>query len=198
MSGNIELRSIEQPADIGACHAVMMELRPHMSDAGSFTRQVMRQREQGYRLSAACCDGRVVGAIGYRLQENLCMGASSLLTTWLSTRGFDAAASERGCFLWRAHTHGKHVVDISCSIRVCTWRWPSVSIFAKDCSRMPWVFPRHSLTPMAECYSADASISRCHSGATDLGFTRDRHFSARVGYSRLGGVAREPAPRHDG
>jgi len=25
-----------------------------------------------------------------------------------------------------------------------------------------------------------------HSGATDLGFTRDRHFCAQVGYSRLG------------
>jgi len=27
-----------------------------------------------------------------------------------------------------------------------------------------------------------------HSGATDLGFTRDRHFCAQVGYSRLGCV----------
>jgi GNAT superfamily N-acetyltransferase len=74
MSRDIELRSIEQAADIGACHPVMMELRPHLQDAGSFIRQVMRQREHGYRLSAACCDGRVVGAIGYRLQENLLYG----------------------------------------------------------------------------------------------------------------------------
>ena len=88
MSGNIELRSIEQPADIGACHAVMMELRPHMSDAGSFTRQVMRQREQGYRLSAACCDGRVVGAIGYRLQENLLYGRFVFVDDLVVHKGF--------------------------------------------------------------------------------------------------------------
>ena len=33
MNRNIEVRSIEELADIGACHAVMMELRPHMKDA---------------------------------------------------------------------------------------------------------------------------------------------------------------------
>ena len=33
MNRNIEIRSIEEPADIGACHAVMMELRPHVKDA---------------------------------------------------------------------------------------------------------------------------------------------------------------------
>jgi hypothetical protein len=25
---------------------------------------------------------------------------------------------------------------------------------------MPWAFPRHSLTPMAQCHSADASVAR--------------------------------------
>lgn len=74
MSRDIEIRSIEQPEDIGACHAVMMELRPHLKDAGSFIRQVVRQREHGFRLSAAWCDGRIVGLVGYRLQENLLYG----------------------------------------------------------------------------------------------------------------------------
>ena len=46
MGRDIELRSVEQLAEIGACHAVMMELRPHLKDAGSFVRQVMRQRER--------------------------------------------------------------------------------------------------------------------------------------------------------
>ena len=82
MGRDIELRSVEQLAEIGACHAVMMELRPHLKDAGSFIRQVMRQREHGYRLSAAYCDGRIVGVIGYRFRKIFCMGASSLLTTW--------------------------------------------------------------------------------------------------------------------
>jgi GNAT superfamily N-acetyltransferase len=74
MRPDIEFRSIEQPADIGACHAVMMELRPHLKDSDSFIQQVLRQREQGFRLSAAWCDGQVIGVIGYRLQENLMYG----------------------------------------------------------------------------------------------------------------------------
>lgn len=74
MRPDIEVRSIEQFADIGACHAVMLELRPHLKDIDSFIQQVMRQREQGFRLSAAWCDGRIVGVIGYRFQENLLYG----------------------------------------------------------------------------------------------------------------------------
>ena len=74
MNRDIEIRSIEQPADIAACHAVILELRPHLKDADAFVRQVMRQREQGFRLSAAWCGGRIVGVVGYRLQENLLYG----------------------------------------------------------------------------------------------------------------------------
>jgi GNAT superfamily N-acetyltransferase len=74
MKRDIEVGSVEQLADIGACHAVMMALRPHLTDTDSFIRQVVRQREQGFRLSAAWCDGRIVGVIGYRLQENLLYG----------------------------------------------------------------------------------------------------------------------------
>lgn len=74
MDRQIKIRNVEQVADIGACYAVMLELRPHLKDAESFIRQVVRQREQGYRLSAALCDRQVVGAIGYRLQENLLHG----------------------------------------------------------------------------------------------------------------------------
>jgi ribosomal protein S18 acetylase RimI-like enzyme len=74
MSRDIELGSIERQADVAACHPVMMELRPHLNDADSFIRQVMRQREHGYCLSAAWCAGRVVGIVGYRLQENLLYG----------------------------------------------------------------------------------------------------------------------------
>jgi GNAT superfamily N-acetyltransferase len=74
MGQDIEVRSIEQLADIGACYAVMLELRPHLKDADSFIQQVVRQREHGFRLSAAWCDGRIVGLVGYRFQENLLYG----------------------------------------------------------------------------------------------------------------------------
>ena len=65
MGRDIELRSVEQLAEIGACHSVMMELRPHLKDAGSFLRQVMRQREHGYRLSAAWHGDRIVENLLY-------------------------------------------------------------------------------------------------------------------------------------
>ena len=74
MRQDIKIRTIEQQADIGACHAVMLELRPHLEDVDSFIQQLLRQREQGFRLSAAWCDDRIIGIIGYRLQENLLYG----------------------------------------------------------------------------------------------------------------------------
>src|SRR6476659_5477139 len=48
------------------------------------------------------------------------------------------------------------------------------------------VSPAHPTGTLAELY-----LGR-HSGDTDLGFTRDRLFSAQVGYSRLGCAGREP------
>jgi hypothetical protein len=108
MGRDIELRSVEQLAEIGACHAVMMELRPHLKDAGSFIRQVMRQREHGYRLSAAWHGDRIVGVVGYRLQENLLYGRF----VFVDDRSFDVMASAHDRFPWRAHMHGKQAVDI--------------------------------------------------------------------------------------
>jgi GNAT superfamily N-acetyltransferase len=74
MSQNVEIRSVEQGADIRACHAVLMQLRPQLTDVDLFTQQVLRQQERGYRLSAAWHAGQIVGAVGYRSQENLLYG----------------------------------------------------------------------------------------------------------------------------
>jgi GNAT superfamily N-acetyltransferase len=74
MRRDIEIRHVEQLAEIGECHAVMMELRPNLPDVEAFIRQVERQGEQGYRLSAAWSGSRIVGIIGYRLQENFLHG----------------------------------------------------------------------------------------------------------------------------
>ena len=74
MEREIKIENIEQVADIGTCHAVMSQLRPDLQDADSFIRQVMRQREGGYRLSVARYEGQLVGVIGYRSQENLLYG----------------------------------------------------------------------------------------------------------------------------
>lgn len=74
MTPDIKIRDVEQLPDIAASHAVMLALRPHLTDADAFVAQVMRQRKTGYCLAAAWHAGEVVGLIGYRLQENLLYG----------------------------------------------------------------------------------------------------------------------------
>jgi ribosomal protein S18 acetylase RimI-like enzyme len=53
---------------------VMRELRPHLSTADAFVRQVHRQHAQGYRLIAAYEGEEALGLAGYRFQENLIYG----------------------------------------------------------------------------------------------------------------------------
>jgi GNAT superfamily N-acetyltransferase len=68
------IRHAETDADISACFPVMQALRPHLSSPREFLQRVRRQMEQGYRLLAAWADGAVIGAAGYRMQENLIRG----------------------------------------------------------------------------------------------------------------------------
>jgi predicted GNAT superfamily acetyltransferase len=70
MSLDPEIRAVREPSEIIACHAVMLQLRPHQSDQDAFLQQVLRQFQQGYLLSAAWTGRKVVGAVGYRVQEN--------------------------------------------------------------------------------------------------------------------------------
>ena len=69
-----ELRHAETDGDIAACFAVLRQLRPSLEDAAELVGRVRRQQETGYRLLAAWDGARVVGAAGYRIQENLIRG----------------------------------------------------------------------------------------------------------------------------
>jgi GNAT superfamily N-acetyltransferase len=60
-------------ADIRRCHAVMQELRPHLTE-DPFVQQVLRQQEQGFRLAGLEADGSVRAVTGYRIQEMLAHG----------------------------------------------------------------------------------------------------------------------------
>jgi GNAT superfamily N-acetyltransferase len=135
----------------------MIELRPHLKDAGSFIRQVMRQREHGYRLSAAWRDARIVGVIGYRLQENLLYGRFVFVDDLVVHQEFRRdGIGARLLSVARAYareTSCRHFVLDTGLHMALAQRFYS----AKDCWLMPWAFPRHSLTPMAECHTADAS-----------------------------------------
>jgi ribosomal protein S18 acetylase RimI-like enzyme len=68
------LRHAEGDGDLGACFPLMRTLRPHLSDADSFTARVRRQAAAGYRVLAAWDGETPVGLAGYRPQENLIRG----------------------------------------------------------------------------------------------------------------------------
>jgi ribosomal protein S18 acetylase RimI-like enzyme len=74
MNPSTVFQHLDDQAEIVAAFSVMQELRPHLSTADAFARQVHRQRAQGYRLIAACEDEETVGLAGYRFQENLIYG----------------------------------------------------------------------------------------------------------------------------
>ncbi|MDR9750259.1 GNAT family N-acetyltransferase [Pseudomonas sp. SZMC_28357] len=74
MSEPIEFVRMESEQQCLACFAVMKQLRPHLTDATEFARQVQRQTAQGYQLLAARQNGEVLGLAGYRLTENLLYG----------------------------------------------------------------------------------------------------------------------------
>lgn len=65
---------LDDEAALLAAYDVVAELRPHLHGATAFADQVLRQRQQGYRLLAAYVDDTVCGLAGYRLQENLLYG----------------------------------------------------------------------------------------------------------------------------
>ena len=70
----IDIRSADTPADVAACFPVMQALRPHLTGAPELVSRIQTQAAQGYCLLAAWRDQEVIGAAGYRMQENLIRG----------------------------------------------------------------------------------------------------------------------------
>jgi ribosomal protein S18 acetylase RimI-like enzyme len=101
---------LEGPAELAAAFSVMQELRPHLSTASAFARQVSRQFAQGYRLLAVSEGETPVGLAGYRFVENLIYGRfvyvdDLVITSRLQGSGLGGAllaevrriAQEAGC-----------------------------------------------------------------------------------------------------
>lgn len=109
----IHLKHAVTDEDYRSAFDVMRELRPHLTDAEAFVRQMRRQAEQGYVLLTArdtSPDGAVVALAGYRHLENTVYGrfvyVDDLVTTEhargqrLGERLLDAArddARQHGC-----------------------------------------------------------------------------------------------------
>ncbi|AET94453.1 GCN5-related N-acetyltransferase (plasmid) [Burkholderia sp. YI23] len=75
MDTSITYRHLDTPDDWTRAFDVMKELRPHLTDANAFCVQMRRQREESYRLLAACDeDGAILGLAGYRTQTNTLYG----------------------------------------------------------------------------------------------------------------------------
>ncbi|VWD19416.1 GCN5 family acetyltransferase [Burkholderia lata] len=73
----IHLKRAVTDEDYRSAFDVMRELRPHLTDADAFVRQMRRQAEQGYVLLTArhgSPDGAVVALAGYRHLENTLYG----------------------------------------------------------------------------------------------------------------------------
>jgi len=70
MRSAIDIRHIENDADLAASFPVMQELRPHLTDSTAYVEQIKRQYAQGYRLLAAWRNASIVGLAGYRSLEN--------------------------------------------------------------------------------------------------------------------------------
>jgi GNAT superfamily N-acetyltransferase len=71
---SIEIRPAETPEELEACFPVMQALRPHLMDASELASRILAQAGQGYRLLAAWRSATVIGAAGYRMQDNLIRG----------------------------------------------------------------------------------------------------------------------------
>jgi ribosomal protein S18 acetylase RimI-like enzyme len=70
----IDIRRARTEAELAACFPVLHELRPHLTGPPEMIERVLRQFDQDYRLLAAWSGDTVVGAAGYRMQENLIRG----------------------------------------------------------------------------------------------------------------------------
>jgi GNAT superfamily N-acetyltransferase len=69
----VDLREVGE-GDVGACFALMHQLRPHLACAEEFIGRWRRQSAAGYRLVALWGDNGPVALAGFRTQENLVHG----------------------------------------------------------------------------------------------------------------------------
>jgi GNAT superfamily N-acetyltransferase len=86
--------------DIRRCHAVMVELRPHL-DAAAFVAQVRRQqRESGYRLAYLTEDGVVAAVAGFRITECLAWGKFLYVDDLVTASSLRSRGCGQKLFAW--------------------------------------------------------------------------------------------------
>ena len=115
MNTPIKLRHLDTADDWTRAFDVMKELRPHLIDAAAFCAQMRRQREESYRLLAACDEeDAILGLAGYRTQTNTLYGRFAyvddlVVTARLQRGGIGAQLLDRVREIAR-HSRCTHVV----------------------------------------------------------------------------------------
>ncbi|WP_250516051.1 GNAT family N-acetyltransferase [Caballeronia sp. INDeC2] len=115
MNTSITFRHLDDPDDWTRAFDIMKELRPHLTDADAFRVQMRRQREESYRLLAACDDDRaILGLAGYRTQTNTLYGRfvyldDLVVTARLQRSGIGAQLLDKVREIAR-HSHCAHFV----------------------------------------------------------------------------------------
>ena len=107
----VRIALAETPADIGRCHVVMRELRPHFTDRKKFVERVRRQQRDGYLLAFVEADDEVRAVAGYRFLESLYSGRFMYVDD-LVTREADRSAGYGGkLFDWLVQQARKENCD---------------------------------------------------------------------------------------
>jgi GNAT superfamily N-acetyltransferase len=110
-TGKVRISLAMTPTEIGRCHEVMRELRPHFADRKKFVEQVCRQQREGYRLAFVEADGEIRAVAGYRFLESLFSGRF-LYVDDLVTRESDRSTGYGGKLLdWLAQQARKNNCD---------------------------------------------------------------------------------------
>ena len=69
----MEIRIAISDQEIGACYAIMKQLRPHLREK-DFVSTIRNRLPPEYRLAYVEVDGRPVAAAGYRVTQKLSVG----------------------------------------------------------------------------------------------------------------------------
>jgi GNAT superfamily N-acetyltransferase len=94
-TGNIRIAIAQTSADVGRCHEVMRELRPHFIKREKFVERVRRQQREGYLLAFVEAGDEIRGVAGYRFLESLFSGRFMYVDD-LVTRERDRSAGYGG------------------------------------------------------------------------------------------------------
>lgn len=98
MTSAPDIRLADDDPAIRACHPVMVQLRPHVSE-DDLVRRVRVQGTQGYSLVALYRDDQPVAVAGFRRLDNLAWGKAIYVDDLVT----DAAARSQG--------HGETLLD---------------------------------------------------------------------------------------